>query len=616
MSSKKVFFVSEPYAQAGAVAADVMRESIAASAYSQQETFLRETLQNACDQKPSRTSQIDFIVDAFQVSGKRKELFDDFFSEARLGIDHLKLSNLKDADSFEALVVADVGTIGLVGPIDASIDETPSNFAGFFFNVGRAEDPHSEQGGTFGLGRTTLTNSSRYSTVLVYSQFKANSKMNQRFMGMAISGAFRHGGKKYTGRHWYGQLPKLNSGLVQPFEGSDAEDLARKLGLLNYLGESTGFVAMVIGNSFIENPEKSRLAGDQRLESIKSIQQAACIYGWPHMLGTSKQKSVNFSFRCDGKEIPEKDPTKMPVLSEYIKCYEALSTHIDGVESTEIFFTGGNKNQPTGTLTWLNTPISASDLALAKEQTIPVSSIALMRQANFVVKYLEVTQKVDQIATRGVFKTNKEFDAAFRKSEPAAHDEWLPWKLRLPPRSRNPIKQTLDNIKENFKELAGSRTTILDGSASVVLGNIVGRLLDGLNLTGTPKQQPGAGAGGGAGGGGKTAQMISIGSPKISASNVTHYSAIFKFQVLHPKDIEGTTKIKFNSYAILENGNAEMDPPDGVEVPTIEKISCGGRLYDLDEPITVDESMHLQTIEVMASAPQGIGTTCRWKVAE
>ena len=137
-------------------------------------------------------------------------------------------------------------------------------------------------------------------------------------------------------------------------------------------------------------------------------------------------------------------------------------------------------------------------------------------------------------------------------------------------------------------------------------------------MTGTPKQQPGAGAGagGGAGGGGKTAQMISIGSPKISASNVTHYSAIFKFQVLHPKDIEGTTKIKFNSYAILENGNAEMDPPDGVEVPTIEKISCGGRLYDLDEPITVDESMHLQTIEVMASAPQGIGTTCRWKVAE
>ena len=55
MSSRKVFFVSEPYAQAGAVAADVMRESIAASAYSQQETFLRETLQNACDQKPSRT---------------------------------------------------------------------------------------------------------------------------------------------------------------------------------------------------------------------------------------------------------------------------------------------------------------------------------------------------------------------------------------------------------------------------------------------------------------------------------------------------------------------------------------------------------------------------------
>ena len=51
MSNRKVYFVSEPVQHQGGVVADVMANSIATSTYSQAETFLRETLQNACDQK-------------------------------------------------------------------------------------------------------------------------------------------------------------------------------------------------------------------------------------------------------------------------------------------------------------------------------------------------------------------------------------------------------------------------------------------------------------------------------------------------------------------------------------------------------------------------------------
>ena len=617
MSNKKVYFISEPVQHQGGVVADVMANSIATSTYSQAETFLRETLQNACDQKKNDSFQIEFVIDVFQVAGEKKKRFDEFFSEARLGLDPLGFSKLKSAKAFEALVVADKGTVGLVGPLDASIDETPSNFAGFFFNVGR-QSSESSSGGSFGLGRTVLTNASEYSTILVYSQFLNKGKICKRFMGMAIRGTFAHGGRRYTGRHWFGKEPSKNSGLVSPFEEKEAEEYAKTFGMSEYLGNETGFVAMVIGNALISNPESPTLAKSQREEVIRDIQLAACIYGWPHMLGSKKNRSVNFKFCLDGNAIAEKDPAKMSGLSEFVKCYEALNSQTEGVESKDIYFSpGGAKKEPTGKLVWLNIPTSQSDRDWAKKGSIPVSSIALMRQANFVVKYLEVTQKLDQISTRGIFKSNLNFDADFRKSEPVAHDDWIPSKLQLRPNSRNPIKQTLENIKENFKELAGVKGDFQDGSASVILGNVVGRLLDGLTLTGPPKTPPSSGGGGSGGaGGGRNIQVVPIGTPKIIASDLNNYQAVFKFQVIFPKDETESRKIQLATYAILENGNPELDPPEGVEIPEILSIEIEGKRYLPNNPIDLDVAMNLKILDITVSAPQGVGTTCRWKLAD
>ena len=612
-----VYFVSEPVQHQGGVVADVMANSIATSTYSQAETFLRETLQNACDQKKNDLSQIEFVIDLFQVGGEKKKLFDEFFSEARLGQDPLGFTKLKSAKTFEAIVVADKGTIGLVGPLDASIDETPSNFAGFFFNVGR-QSSESSSGGSFGLGRTVLTNASEYSTILVYSQFLQKDRLNKRFMGMAIRGTFAHGGRRYTGRHWFGKEPNKNSGLVSPFEDKEAEEYAMAFGMAKYLGNETGFVAMVIGNALITNPDSPTLAKLQREEATRDIQLAACTYGWPHMLGSKKSRSVNFKFCLDGNVIPEKDPAKMPGLSEFVKCYEALNSQTEGVESKDIFFSAsGAKKEPTGKLTWLNIPTSQNDRDLAKKGSIPISAVALMRQANFVVKYLEVTQKLDQISTRGIFKSNIKFDADFRKSEPVAHDDWIPSKLQLKPNTRNPIKQTIENIKENFKELAGIKGEFQDGSASVILGNVIGRLLDGLTLTGPPKPPKTSGGGSGGGiGGGKNIQIVSIGTPKIIASDLSHYQAVFKFQVIFPTDENNTRKIQLATYAILENGNPEIDPPEGVEIPEILKVQLEGKNYLKNHPIELEENMNLKYLEVTVSAPQGVGTTCRWKLVD
>jgi len=234
-----------------------------------------------------------------------------------------------------------------------------------------------------------------------------------------------------------------------------------------------------------------------------------------------------------------------------------------------------------------------------------------------VVKYLEVTQKLDQISTRGVFKSNINYDADFRKSEPVAHDDWIPSKLQLKPNTRNPIKQTLENIKENFKELAGIKGEFQDGSASVILGNIIGRLLDGLTLTGPPKPpKPGPGGTSGVGSGGTNIQVVSIGTPKIIASDLNHYQAVFKFQIIFPKNENDTKKIQLSTYAILENGNPEIDPPEGVEIPEILKIELEGNKFSPDQPVELDATMSMKYLEITISAPQGIGTTCRWKLVD
>ena len=150
-----------------------------------------------------------------------------------------------------------------------------------------------------------------------------------------------------------------------------------------------------------------------------------------------------------------------------------------------------------------------------------------------------------------------------------------------------------------------------------MLGNLVGRLFDGLNLTGPPKPpRPSTGGSGGGSGGGRNIQVIPVGTPRIIASDADTYEAVFKFQILVPKEETESRKVKFNSYAILENGNAEKEPPIGVQIPEIVSISMESKKIVLTKPIEIDGSMNMKFLEVTVSGPQGVGTTCLWEVVD
>ena len=111
----------------------------------------------------------------------------------------------------------------------------------------------------------------------------------------------------------------------------------------------------------------------------------------------------------------------------------------------------------------------------------------------------------------------------------------------------------------------------------------------------------------------RSVQIYPVGSPKIISSNQSSYEALFKFQVMFPKDLTEKKELIFSTFAILENGNPELDPPPGVEVPKILGISLEGQLLSQTAAIELDQSMHMKYLEIAVSGPQGVGSTCRWK---
>ena len=74
--------------------------------------------------------------------------------------------------------------------------------------------------------------------------------------------------------------------------------------------------------------------------------------------------------------------------------------------------------------------------------------------------------------------------------------------------------------------------------------------------------------------------------------------------------------IVFSTFAILENGSPELDPPPGVEVPRILNISIDGTKVSDTEEIEISPLMNMKFLEVCVTGPQGIGSTCRWKEVE
>jgi len=615
----KIDFYSQPMARDGSSIAQFASQAIKDSNLIPRHVMLREALQNSCDQRISKTETIDFSVSAFTMTGRKLGFLKELLDAGRANGDPLRITRLLSRDKIEILAFADRGTKGLGGEPDAS-KPNAGNFAKYFYIFGRLEDGNSTDGGAFGAGRTTLNNASQISTVLIFSQYRDElGKINSRFMGLANAHSFEHKEKMYTGRHWWCDYRDEHA---YPFEGKEASEIAAKLGMDSYLDSETGFVAYVISPVYV-NSENEEIAQVERRELVEDLRDAAYLYGWPHMIKVNNFISVNFRFILDGQEIQQQDPKTLGHLVNFIESYEkvlngfATKTHSQDERLVELYFNDVSKQSRLGILSWKYSPEKLIDAKYADEDLIPKHSVALIRNAGFVVRYEPVNPYADGIVTRGVFLVDPSFEPVFRESEPIAHDTWIPSRLRLQKGDRNPVKQCLDQIRSSFKSINDGLSTVTSGEPMVFAANVLGSVIGGAAITGNalPKTSKSSGTN-------RKRLPLSFslqGEPYLISSNANSYRASFAYSANRDSIPYSRVKIEFDAKIMLDGGVLESEPPIGAYRPRIVKIVIDG--VDVYSPndkdavfsksIEFDGSIEIQDIEVIVECLHGLAVTCK-----
>ncbi len=618
-----MYFHSQAMGSDGGAFAELAAEVIKDAALPHRHVLLREALQNSCDQRLSLNEPIDFYVDAFSLKGEKFDFLKVLLSEAGKNSDYIGYKKLAAQKEIEILAFADCGTKGLGGPTDASLTNA-GNFVNFFFIFGRAADRGDTDGGAFGAGRTTLNNASAISSVLVYSRFTENGKNRSRLMGLANARSFDNEGKRFTGRHWWGEYKNER---IQPREDFEADRTAQALGMDKYLKSSTGFVAFILGNVYIEQ-EVSESTTEARKELVEDLQKAAYLYGWPHMLRRDGKESVRFHFTHDGIELKNENPKSIGNIANFVESYEAIlelrnnREPAQEINSKEIFFSGDNNSKSrTGFLAWRHGVVKDVDRLSDKQGEIPLASVALIRNAGFVVKYEKVAQFADNHVTRGVFFAEVAYEKEFRSAEPVAHDDWKPERLGLPKGSRNIIKQTKDAIQSYFKPVNAIYGGIGDGEPATIVANVIGAVVGGLAQTGPikPKILP---PGGGNPKRGFSIQQTS--DPILVGKTEKVYQARFTYSLnFSPNFMEGLL-LSFQGKAVIEGGSMESSPPKGDYVPKISKIYLNGNpvfegTQGKDQQsliVSQKNDGNIQLIEVVVECQHGLAVACKYEAKQ
>jgi len=601
---------SERFQPTGSTDARVSKRAIGKSHISFWSLFLRESLQNSWDARCDRShGGIDFIVaastmDAPSMRTLRDRIITDFTRDPETSA---RFRRAFSAESLPVLTVTDRHTRGLGGPVRADVADPTAgdtNFVDFVRNIGRAT-AKGYGGGTYGLGKGVLFTASDVSTCVVYTQTRVDGKIQPRLIAMCVSDdSFTHEGVRYTGRHWWGT--RVDE-VIDPLVGDTARSLAVELGLTPLDVDETGTSVTVLApnlghpNELEEDVDEVDDVIDTLDEVIRVIAHAAQKWAWPHMIDLGSGPTINFSFMVDGEEIVVPDPASDPRYKDYVSAYRQVAQQ-------------QNAERPEFAFPVAGTAIAAERYAghkhfgnlafIAEDRTLlgggdGDSLVALLREPRFIVKYLPVPDTT-RYRIRGVFLADQEHDQTFAESEPVAHDDWNPQNLQLPKGSRNPVKQTLDKIRTEFRKRASDDSAV--ATASSISGvSAVARELGGV-ISGAPgfgaelladprgfESPAGRGAArGGAGGGSSNGEADAGGAtdrpqraPRTYRVTLDDAPELYyrdgaveleyriTVNVGSGFDASGTTLVA-EPYVVLDDGRVEKEAPLGAAVPVVK----------------------------------------------
>lgn len=465
---------SQPFPPTGAIASEGIRNQLGRPPVDPMTVFVRETAQNSWDARLPG-SPTTYRLEISTVAASHRPNWERLLAPPSSVEPHLGVGKVVRAPNLRLLSVIDRGTKGLGGPTRADeLAQDRRDWVSFVLNVGEKRDTQYG-GGTYGYGKAVLYLMSRVGTILVYTRTEQAGHLESRLIGISLRQSFEsrarvdEESRPFTGRHWWGDVQDDH---VEPLIGSNADSVARSLGLAPFGADESGTTLTVL------DPDLGEF-GDAVDEAAQHLADTIAWQLWPIMLPEKGVERLTPAVVAGGRAFDVPDPTETYPLDLFVDAYR--TQHVGDGKLLEC----RNPRQPLGRFAveeaWV-LPMSKDAVTRAAAYA-GVSGdphhICLMRSPELVVRYLEQTETGSiNRAYAGVFRALDELDDVYAASEPPTHDNWVHEQLNG--RQQTFIRTTFRRIKEELSHYksaevvarpAGQGTAL--GAAANLLGGIV-----------------------------------------------------------------------------------------------------------------------------------------------
>jgi len=573
---------SEPFSRDGNIAADGAARLLGQPALSPLELVIRETIQNSWDASLQTERTPRYSIRIRHLESSQIDAMRSFFQELPPQLANEPIAGLIRqflASSGLVMEICDANTQGLDGPTSASrsLQEGESaNFVNFIRNIGSARDM-SQGGGTYGFGKSSLFKISRCQTIIVHSAIDAGDGLEHRLIGKALGAAFDHGGRRFTGRHWWGALGDEDSGSVDPVLRSQAAELSAALGFQERnTHEQRGTSLMILDPDLEEFDPSGDFATSPPTEIRNHLgarlQDTILWHCWPkftHRDDGSVPMECHLSILGDDYQLP--DPSTIQPLWLMTQALASARAKEDPIHCQRPKMRLGFFGQSRASIELVADERFRRHLGETGLIPEKLHHVALLRPAELVVRYLEGSiNEGEQLQWAGVFITdigeNAEVEKAFAMSEPPAHDDWQPKAAQaLTPHQRTYVNVALNRIRERIRSLSGSdiRQGRLSGgearSSLAALAGDIGRSLIGAGLGGADGNRPGRGGGGG---GGRRASLR-LGSPASEGTSLVNGQPVARFRIRLSGPADAAPSISFTPWVQMDEGTKDPFAPNG-----------------------------------------------------
>lgn len=336
------------------------------------------------------------------------------------------------------LLIRDFNTCGLGGQWDRFDRE--DHFARLVcaLNLDDKSEGDSILGGSYGLGKTTYSNSSQIQTVLYHSVFEPTAETNDSNRRLMVAGVYpRHEIKeqRYGGFAYFGVESLEDPGVAKPFENDQAEavwiELTEILGRddLTRQEDETGTDILIL----------------QPMTDFEEVKAAIEDFYWPAIV--DRELSVKF-FDKEG-ELHYPNPISRQELKPFIDLHKKRKNE-EYVDSETLVVDQLRKrhDKKTGAVAFEAVPDGG-------ESENFNNTVALMRNTGMVIDYAEIGADRFEPA-RGVFVAHEDVYDILIASENMAHSEWDVNSRRLDrvfgDEGKDVVRNINNSIKRRFQE--------------------------------------------------------------------------------------------------------------------------------------------------------------------